>query len=385
MTQHLRLRPRATLAPSLLSISLLLTVLPAANAATVRVHYDTGLGNAITLRGDVAPLSWTSSAATTWTTGNVWVWNSSTSMPAFAFKPLLNDEQWSVGANYQVPAGDPVVDVFPFFGTATGSLEKVDNFYSPQLNNQRTLILYLPPSYDENAAKRYPVVYMHDGQNLFDPSTSFGGSEWEVDETLDSLVASGLARELIVVGIYNTSGRIDEYTPVPDPDYGGGNGDAYLDFVQKTVKPYVDGHYRTISDAGATGMIGSSLGGLITCYAGWTRSDFAHNLGCMSSSFWWNDEWLTDLVAADTNPNPPVRIYLDSGNPGDGYQETIRMRDTLAERGFVFNDTLFHWAEAGAQHNEAAWAERFHQPIETFYPFSQELDVAATATVVANP
>ena len=127
----------------------------------------------------------------------------------------------------------------------------------------RDLILYLPPSYSANPDKRYPVLYMHDGQNLFDRATSFGGVEWQVDETFNKLIGEGRVQEAIVVGINNTSGRIDEYTPTQDPGYGGGDGDSYLDFIEQDVKPYIDANYRTQVGPRTTMMLGSSLGGLI--------------------------------------------------------------------------------------------------------------------------
>lgn len=212
----------------------------------------------------------------TWTSGNVWVWEAPSTLSSFEFKPLINDTTWSTGGNYKVTAATPrSVHIYPFFGAPQGRTVTLTGFYSPQLNNRRDITLYLPPSYGENPAKRYPVLYMHDGQNLFDARTAFGGVEWQVDETLDRLIGQGTVRETIVVGINNTADRISEYTPTTDPQYGGGNANTYLDFVQQTLKPYIDTHYRAFSGAPDTLMTGSSLGGLLSCYM---RLDPRHRL-----------------------------------------------------------------------------------------------------------
>src|SRR5512140_1109214 len=145
-------------------VTLFLLWAATASATTIRVHYDTGFGNRITIRGSVAPLSWTAGKDATWTTGNVWVYTWANSAGDLDLKPLVNDTRWSIGANYHVRTGT-TTDIYPFFNASSGSLFQVNNFFSPQLGNSRTLILYLPPSYGENPLKRYPVLYMHDGQN----------------------------------------------------------------------------------------------------------------------------------------------------------------------------------------------------------------------------
>ena len=341
----------------------------AADAATLRVHYDTGWGNAISIRGDAASLSWQKGRNATWTAGNVWVYETPASDGAFEFKPLVNDVDWSVGANYIVPSGHSTVDIYPFFGPQNGTLVTVENLYSQVLQNERDLIIYLPPSYHENPLKYYPVLYMHDAQNLFDPDTAFGGVEWEVDETIDRLVRQGDMREVIVVGMANTSKRMSESTPMPDPVYGGGNGDAYLDFVELEVMPYIESSHRVRTGPANTYIGGSSLGGLISFYAAWTRSGVFGAAICMSSSFWWNDEALTRDVWAHTGPIYPARFYIDAGGINDGADNTAEMRDALHSIGYTFNLDLFHWYDPQGAHNEASWARRFPVPVKTLLPF----------------
>lgn len=344
-----------------------------AQPVKIYVHYDTGWGNALSIRGSAAPLSWAAGKPMTWTSGNVWVWEAPATLSSFEFKLLVNDSRWSVGANYKVSASTPrSIHVYPYFTAANGRLATISNFFSPQLNNRRNIILYLPPSYDQNPAKRYPVVYMHDGQNLFNAQTAFGGVEWQVDETLNRMIGQGGAREAIVVGIANTAGRMSEYTPSVDPGYGGGNANAYLDFIQQTLKPHIDANYRTLAGAQDTMMIGSSLGGLVSCYAGWTRSAVWGAVGCMSSSFWWDGEEFTQTVEAHLGKKP-ARFYLDAGASNDGAPQTARFRDALLADGHASGADLLHVYDPGGSHSEASWARRLPTPLAYLLPVSGEL------------
>jgi len=163
-----------------------------------------------------------------------------------------------------------------------------EDFHMPQLNRKRKIWLYLPPDY-QTSLKKYPVIYMHDGQNLFDKSTSFSG-EWQVDETLNHLYKEkGI--EVIVVGIDNGGEkRLEEYSPWINSKYGGGEGNAYVDFLVQTLKPYIDNHYRTLSDQQNTAIIGSSMGGLISFYATLKYPDIFGKSGIYSTSFWFSDQ-----------------------------------------------------------------------------------------------
>lgn len=352
-----------------LTCTLWLASATTAHAAEIHVHYDTGFGNSISIRGSGGGLSWSQGSAATWTPGNVWVINTPVAAGGFTFKPLINDQQWSVGSDYQVPSGDSVVHIYPFFGPAQGSIQTISGFFSQNLQNSRDINVYLPPSYFENQAKTYPVLYMHDGQNLFHDSSAFGGVSWDVDGTIDALIGEGRMREVIVVGIDNNAARISEYTPTSDPDYGGGHGDTYLDFIENELKPFIDSNYRTRPDAANTLIGGSSLGGLISFWAGWTRSDVFGTAVCMSSSFWWDGRALIADVANHSGAKVPVTVYIDAGGQSDGAADTNDMRDTLEAKGYQHGADLFHWFEPGGSHNEASWRARFHIPMERVLPF----------------
>jgi predicted alpha/beta superfamily hydrolase len=303
----------------------------------------------------------------TWTTGNVWVASWANSAGDVDVKPLINDARWSIGADYHVRAGTTIV-IYPFFNASSGSLVQVSNFFSPQLGNSRTLILYLPPSYNENPLKRYPVIYMHDGQNLFQASTSAFGTEWQVDENINSAVAGGRMDEVIGVGVSNTSNRIWEYTPCCDASFGGGGADVYERFLIDTVKPFIDQNFRTLPSKEHTAIMGSSLGGLVSFYIARRNPAVFSKAGCMSSSFWWNNEALTGVVQQST-AHVPVKFYLDAGTSNDGLTETTRMDNALLADGYVQGQDLNFFIAQGGSHNEASWAARVAIPLQWLFPW----------------
>ena len=177
-----------------------------------------------------------------------------------------------------------------------------DTMYMPQLNRTRGIWIYLPPDYDSED-KSYPVLYMHDGQNLFEDTTSFMG-EWGVDETLDSLFANGYDVP-IVIGINNGGMlRTEELTPWANEKYGGGSGELYMRFIVETLKPEVDKRYRTKPEPEQTAIMGSSIGGLISLYGGLKYNDTFRKIAAFSPSFWYADSIYTfteqATIAADT-------------------------------------------------------------------------------------
>jgi len=231
-----------------------------------------------------------------------------------------------------------------------------EDFYIPQLDRNRRIWIYLPPDY-ESSEKSYPVLYMHDGQNLFDAETSFAG-EWEVDESLDELYEQSF-NVPIVIGIDNGGiHRINEYTPWPNPNYGGGDGDKYVDFIVETLKPYVDDNYRTLTDRNNTAIMGSSLGGLISFYAALKHQDVFGKAGVFSPSYWFSDSvWIfTDNHPKEYN----IRIYqMIGGNEGaQNIQNLSIMEDHLLNNGFSANE-LFKKTIPNGSHNEALWRNDF--------------------------
>ena len=328
---------------------------------TIRVHYPTGTRRMF-LRGALAPLSWTAGVAMQQVDAETWTY----SVPALAmdleFKPRLDETEWSKGPNFVVKPGT-TVDVFPRFFRDTGEVSRrwVD-FRSTALGNTRGVWVYLPPTYLENTTFRAPVVYMHDGQNLFDASTAFGGTEWQVDETMNRTANDGFIAEAIVVGPENTAARIDEYTPTSTMQYGGGQGATYLRFLVDELKPAVDREYRTRSDRESTVVIGSSLGGLISTYAGVQKPEVFGNVGAMSPSTWWDNRWILGSVSTlRAAPLRPLKVYVDSGNAGnsmDDVTNTAELAQAWRDRGYADDVTLKYVVQSGATHSEAYWSQR---------------------------
>ncbi|HEY1044203.1 MAG TPA: alpha/beta hydrolase-fold protein [Telluria sp.] len=333
-----------------------------AHATTVRIHYDAGK-QALSIRGDKGPMTWSEGVTAERGVDGVWTYSWPDALGEVRMKPALGDKV-SIGGVYTLPAGS-TVDIYPFFGAPFGKVTIVDGIESPQLKNKRALRIYLPPSYQENQRKRYPVLYMHDGQNLFDAKTAAYGTEWSIDETVNRLIATGKMKEVIVVGIDNTADRIAEYTPCCDPKYGGGRLDGYRKFIVDTVKPYIDRSYRTLPGREHTAIMGSSLGGIASVWIAQKEPGVFSKAGGVSSSFWWNQRALTQAP-----PRVPVKFYLDAGTSDDGLPDTERMRDALLSAGYARDVDLYFHAAEGGKHNEKSWAARVDKPLTWFFPWS---------------
>ena len=220
----------------------------------------------------------------------------------------------------------------------------------------RDLLVYLPAPHP-GSTRRYPVLYLQDGQNLFDPAASFAGS-WRVDWAMDWASARGV--EGIVVGIPNRGvERIDEYNPFVDRERGPGGGERYLDFLAGTVKPLVDRRYPTVPGRENTGVAGSSMGGLISLYAFLRRPDVFGVAGVLSPSLWFADRAIFSVLEAA--PPVPGRIYLDIGRRegADTLADARRLRDALEARGYQRGRSLRYVEDRSGVHQEAAWGRRF--------------------------
>ena len=246
------------------------------------------------------------------------------------------------------------------FGTAkaqqSSASKQISTFTidAPQLKITKKIWVYLPKNYYASTRK-YPVIYMHDAQNLFDATTSFAG-EWNVDETLDSISA-----QVIVIGIENGGDkRIEELTPFINTKYGGGKAAAYLDFIVTTLKPKIDATYRTKTNSKNTAIIGSSLGGLVSFYAALKYPKVFGKVGCFSPAFWFNRKELNELLAKTKDFKTKI-YFLCGDNEGDP--------DAIPDM-----KNIEHWVNTkrceclklnrevivkGGQHNEKLWREHF--------------------------
>src|SRR4051812_13615228 len=244
------------------------------------------------------------------------------------------------------------------------------NLQSQFLQPARTLIVYVPPGYDTNAQKRYPVLYMHDGQNLFDPSTAFGGNEWRLDDTAEELIERGAIEPMIIVGIYNTGEqRIHEYTPTADAKLGGGKADLYGRMLVEEIKPFIDRNYRTLNGAENTGLGGSSLGGLVTLHLGLKYPKIFGKLAILSPSVWWDNKVILREIE-QLPQKPDLRIWLDmgTGEGGMALEDTEKLRDAMGAKGWRVGDDLAYLEIPGATHSESSWAERVGPFLQFLFP-----------------
>jgi enterochelin esterase-like enzyme len=251
------------------------------------------------------------------------------------------------------------------------NLVKHERFPSRFLRNQRDLIVYLPPGYGAQPDRHFPVLFLHDGQNLFDGSTSFiPGMDWHVGQTADQWIQEGRVEPLIIVGIYNAGKqRIGEYTPTRAPKLGGGRANRYAKFLLEEVKPFVNFQYRTQQGPESTGIGGSSLGGLVSLYLGLRQPKAFGKIAALSPSVWWNERVILRF-AATAAVRPLPRIWLDIGTrEGPRIVDDVeRFRDILVGKGWQPDRNLHYERVEGAEHNEAAWARRVGPFLQFLFP-----------------
>lgn len=264
--------------------------------------------------------------------------------------------------------------------TLTGDIRRHDRFASKFLNNERTLIVYVPPLYDARPDERYPVLYMHDGQNLFDAATSFAGVEWQADETAERLIRAGKIPPILIVGIYNNADRINEYTPWLDKrQQQGGRGEKYARFVVEEVKPFIDSTYRSKPGREHTAVAGSSLGGLISLYVATKHPDTFSKAGVISPALMWGGRRALSELEADPAVLNQLHLWIDMGTEEareieafkKAIDETRRLADLCKEAGLRPERDYIYREIPGGRHNEAAWAGRFESMLLFFFEKSR--------------
>jgi predicted alpha/beta superfamily hydrolase len=263
--------------------------------------------------------------------------------------------------------------------TLTGNIQSHPEFESRILRNRRDVLVYLPRSYRRFSRHRYPVLYLHDGQNLFDAATSFAGVEWGVDETAQRLIAKRQIEPLIIVAVANTGeNRIHEYTPTKGAIFESaleekrsqGLAKEYGRFLIEELKPFIDKKYRTKREAEFTGLGGSSMGGLVTLALGLWFPDFFNRLMVMSPAVWWDDEAILRMIEA-LDCKLPLKIWLDTGTDEIGWERLAKVRDRLIEKGWCPSVDLEYFEAKGAGHNETAWGARVGDTLRFLYPPSR--------------
>ena len=256
--------------------------------------------------------------------------------------------------------------------TLTGKIKEHRGFRSKILGNRRDVLVYLPRAYRRWSRKRYPVLYLHDGQNVFDAATSFGGVEWGVDETAQGLIRSNLIEPLIIIAVANTGEeRVHEYGPTRGKfdkrKRSKGLLKNYGRFLVEELKPFIDSKYRTQRGAESTALGGSSLGGLATLVLGLWFPQVFSRLAVLSPSVWWDDCVIYGMVES-LEDKLPLKIWLDTGTHEEGWERVRNLRDLLVEKGWRVDDDLQYHEIEGADHSEGAWAMRVDPVLRFLFP-----------------
>ncbi|MCA9521366.1 MAG: hypothetical protein KC609_10350 [Myxococcales bacterium] len=345
----------------------------------LRVRYDVGQGNSIVLRGDGPGLSWDADKPCVLGGGSLWVCSVGGVTQPFKFKPVFRygngDIVWPEGPDWIAPADPKGLDLQPFYFNKKGTLTSI-SVSSAIYGKSRTVRIYLPPSFNEPgaAAYSYPILFMFDGQNLFG-----GGGTWQLESALDELLTYGKhnnvllggVREMVVVAPeHGGVDRIYEYTPVNGSYDGcnasvqtcGGGGDDTLDFILGEVLPAVQKKYAGRLLPGRFGIAGSSLGGLMSLYACWTRTESFERCGIFSPSLSWSNSYIVKLVKDYVAPKKQLEIYLDASETQDNTTLLGSLYDDLISRSganaYKVDDDLFCLIGLGQGHNEGSWAIR---------------------------
>jgi len=358
-----------------------------ADRVTIRALYyasSESQPKSLTLRGSGTPefANWTN--AISMMQNPEGTWSASVSFPQNAsieFKVLYEGKIWQLGSNVRaLPVDGTTITVCPWFFETSGTyFIGYKSVPSKFFQNTRDVVLYFPPSYLENIHPNasFQTLVVSDGENFFNDSTSFAGRSWRAQPTLDELIVSGQMEEpLVVVAPYNTEERMAEYTPIngTSPDtapycqgaHSCGYADQYLDWVEDTLLPLVSSDHRIDTSRDRLGLLGSSLGGLLSFYACWTRETYGR-CACMSSSFWWNGNWTYAYLSERGAPPRDTRFYLDSGDQpapdGDDEVQTIQVRDALLAKDVEVAYKFF----PGDAHNEESWGDRLWAPLTSLW------------------
>jgi predicted alpha/beta superfamily hydrolase len=269
-----------------------------------------------------------------------------------------------------------------------GTIKIIEDFFMPKLNRNRTIRIYLPPKYEESQ-DFYPVIYMHDAQNLFHKETSAFGMIWNTAEILDKFYNDGKTKGVIVVGIDNgIELRYMEYSPwyseeakkllprLKDSTLAGGEGFKYIDFIVETLKPYIDSNFRTLTDRDSTSICGSSMGGFISLAAGLKYEDIFSKIAAFSSAIFFAEKEMLDFIKA-TGKKKDMKIYMDIGTKESSNSENKdfpeiylntnkNTYEAIISSGFTKDEVKFVIDE-GAVHSEIEWAKRFPGMLQWVY------------------
>ena len=262
-------------------------------------------------------------------------------------------------------------------GSLTGDIRR--HTVPSEIVGEREIMVYLPPGYSAADNWLYPLGLLQDGQNIFDSESAVFGVEWGVDETAERLIANQKMAPTILVAIYNSPNRIAEYTPFPDPEHGGGEAPLYKHFIIHELLPFLEENYSVSKLPEERAVIGSSLGGLVSLYLGWTTEGVFGKIGALSPSLWWGRRCFLTGMAGDPPPKIRPQIWLDAGTDeveldinGNGVPDLIddlrTLRAILLAQGYHEGEDLLYREYEGGTHDEASWSERVDEVLAYFFP-----------------
>jgi predicted alpha/beta superfamily hydrolase len=322
----------------------------------LEVHYPPGSGRIVVRteidpERDLEPLAVSEDGATT-------VFALEAQQPYLylkvGLKPDDADHRWAVGPDpLALLTGEGPIHVYPYFdGPESGAFSSLLERDSTHLGRKLFVRVYLPPGYEQNPLRRYPVLYMQDGGNLFFPEEAFLGRDWKVDRAVAMLDRMNAMDRVIIVGVYSGN-RLEEYTK---PGY-----EAYARAVIEEVKPAIDGQLRVFDSPHETGVVGSSLGGVVSFFMAWEHPQVFGFAACMSSTFAHQDDLIERVLS---EPRRESKFYLDSGWPGDNFEVTFAMAMALQSRGYRVREDFLHIVFPEESHDETAWGNRLHLPLQ---------------------
>lgn len=248
----------------------------------------------------------------------------------------------------------------------------INHFYARKLDNYRSIQIYLPPSYKVQSERRFPVLYTHDGQNMFNGQFSYSGASWEIQKVADNLIYRRMIEEIIIVAVDNMhTERLSEYAHESGSFNGQqlqGNGKLYEDFLIHDVKPFIDANFRTLTDASNTALMGSSMGGLVTFNIGIKNPNIFGKLGIISPSFWWGDGVTLKKLKRKKLKVLNEKVWIDMGDSEGHFMKDCRdLVHELLNKGYSIPDNLVYYSVPGANHSESAWSKRVHCPLLYFF------------------
>lgn len=256
--------------------------------------------------------------------------------------------------------------------TITGDVRKISSFESKFLGNRRDIWVYLPRAYITEPARKFKVVYLMDGQNVFDESTSFLGQEWRADESAYALEEAGLIEPVVIVAVSNGGlARADEYLPtraVFQGNEGGGKANEFAKFITRELMPAIQTEFRILTGPENTAVGGSSFGGIVAYHLAFSHPDRFGMAAIMSPSVWWDDRYVLRQVQSETG-KPKLKLWLDMGT-GEGRDMVVdcqQFAQGFVSRGWTKGKDFVYYEDPRAEHNERAWASRLPLVLRFFF------------------